>query len=29
VGIDDVPDAFRALADPDAHAKVLVVPGVQ
>jgi 2-desacetyl-2-hydroxyethyl bacteriochlorophyllide A dehydrogenase len=29
VGIDDVPGAFRALADPDAHAKVLVVPGVQ
>ena len=29
VGIDDVPEAFRSLADPDAHAKVLVVPGVQ
>jgi 2-desacetyl-2-hydroxyethyl bacteriochlorophyllide A dehydrogenase len=27
VGLDAVPDAFRALADPDAHAKILVVPG--
>jgi 2-desacetyl-2-hydroxyethyl bacteriochlorophyllide A dehydrogenase len=27
VGIEGVPDAFRSLADPDAHAKVLVVPG--
>ena len=26
VGIDDVPQAFRDLADPDQHAKVAVVP---
>ena len=26
VGLDGVPDAFEALADPDAHAKILVVP---
>jgi threonine dehydrogenase-like Zn-dependent dehydrogenase len=28
VGIDGVPGAFSALGDPDAHAKILVVPGV-
>jgi threonine dehydrogenase-like Zn-dependent dehydrogenase len=27
VGVDDVPQAFADLADPDAHAKILVVPG--
>ena len=27
VAIDDVPQAFAALADPDRHAKILVVPG--
>lgn len=27
VGLDDVPDAFRQLATPDAHAKILVQPG--
>jgi threonine dehydrogenase-like Zn-dependent dehydrogenase len=27
VGIDGVPAAFDALADPEAHAKILVVPG--
>lgn len=27
VGIDGVPDAFAALASPDEHAKVMVVPG--
>lgn len=26
VGLDEVADAFDALADPDAHAKILVVP---
>ena len=26
VGIDDVPAAFETLADPDAHAKILVTP---
>ncbi|MGH9184513.1 MAG: zinc-binding dehydrogenase, partial [Acidimicrobiales bacterium] len=26
VGVDGVPDAFRALADPEVHAKILVVP---
>lgn len=26
VDLDGVPDAFEALADPDAHAKILVVP---
>jgi threonine dehydrogenase-like Zn-dependent dehydrogenase len=26
VGIDGIPDAFLALADPDAHAKILVEP---
>jgi threonine dehydrogenase-like Zn-dependent dehydrogenase len=26
VGIDAIPDAFLALADPDAHAKILVEP---
>jgi threonine dehydrogenase-like Zn-dependent dehydrogenase len=26
VGIDGVPQAFRDLADPDAHAKILVEP---
>lgn len=28
VGIGGVPDAFTALADPDAHAKILVEPGL-
>ena len=28
VGIDGIPDAFRALADPDAHAKILVEPSI-
>jgi threonine dehydrogenase-like Zn-dependent dehydrogenase len=28
VDIDEVPKAFTDLADPDAHAKILVVPGV-
>ncbi len=27
VGIDGVPQAFRDLGDPEAHAKILVVPG--
>jgi threonine dehydrogenase-like Zn-dependent dehydrogenase len=27
VGIDAVPDAFAQLGNPDAHAKILVVPG--
>lgn len=27
VGIDEVPQAFRDLADPERHAKILVVPG--
>jgi threonine dehydrogenase-like Zn-dependent dehydrogenase len=27
VGVDGVPAAFQALADPEAHAKILVVPG--
>ncbi|HPU39296.1 MAG TPA: alcohol dehydrogenase, partial [Microthrixaceae bacterium] len=27
VDLDGVADAFTALGDPDAHAKVLVVPG--
>jgi len=27
VGVDGVPTAFAALADPEAHAKILVVPG--
>ena len=26
VGIDDVPMAFSDLTDPDAHAKILVIP---
>jgi hypothetical protein len=26
VGIEDVPAAFETLADPDAHAKILVTP---
>lgn len=26
VGLDEVPDAFAALADPDQHCKILVVP---
>jgi threonine dehydrogenase-like Zn-dependent dehydrogenase len=26
VGVDDVPQAFQALADPEAHAKILVTP---
>jgi len=26
VTLDEVPEAFRALASPDAHAKILVVP---
>ena len=26
VGLDDVPDAFEALANPDEHCKILVVP---
>ena len=26
VGLDDVPDAFARLADPDEHCKILVVP---
>jgi threonine dehydrogenase-like Zn-dependent dehydrogenase len=29
VGIDDVPQAFSDLGDPEAHAKILVVPGTQ
>jgi threonine dehydrogenase-like Zn-dependent dehydrogenase len=28
VGIDGVPGAFTDLGDPEAHAKILVVPGV-
>lgn len=28
VGIDGVPEAFATLADPDAHAKILVTPGL-
>ncbi len=28
VGIDGIPDAFLALADPDAHAKILVEPSL-
>jgi threonine dehydrogenase-like Zn-dependent dehydrogenase len=28
VGIDEVPQAFADLGDPDAHAKILVVPGL-
>jgi threonine dehydrogenase-like Zn-dependent dehydrogenase len=27
VGVDGVPAAFQSLADPEAHAKILVVPG--
>jgi threonine dehydrogenase-like Zn-dependent dehydrogenase len=27
VGLDEVPDAFDALANPDEHCKILVVPG--
>lgn len=27
VGVDDVPQAFRDLGNPEAHAKILVVPG--
>lgn len=27
VGLEGVPEAFRALADPGRHAKILVVPG--
>jgi threonine dehydrogenase-like Zn-dependent dehydrogenase len=27
VGIDGVPAAFKALADPETHAKILVIPG--
>lgn len=27
VGVDEVPQAFRDLADPERHAKILVVPG--
>jgi threonine dehydrogenase-like Zn-dependent dehydrogenase len=27
VGVDGVPQAFTDLADPEAHAKILVVPG--
>jgi threonine dehydrogenase-like Zn-dependent dehydrogenase len=26
VGLDGVPDAFRALANPDEHCKILVTP---
>jgi threonine dehydrogenase-like Zn-dependent dehydrogenase len=26
VGIDDVPQAFRDLGNPEAHAKILVMP---
>jgi hypothetical protein len=26
VGIDEIPQAFRDLADPEAHAKILVTP---
>ncbi len=29
VGIDGVPQAFSDLGDPEAHAKILVVPGTQ
>jgi threonine dehydrogenase-like Zn-dependent dehydrogenase len=29
IGIDGVPQAFSDLADPDAHAKILVMPGVE
>ena len=28
VGIAGVPDAFRTLANPDAHAKILVEPAL-
>jgi threonine dehydrogenase-like Zn-dependent dehydrogenase len=27
VGLDGVPQAFQDLADPEAHAKILVKPG--
>jgi hypothetical protein len=29
VGIDDVPQAFSDLGDPEVHAKILVVPVTQ
>jgi threonine dehydrogenase-like Zn-dependent dehydrogenase len=29
VGIAGVPQAFRDLANPDAHAKILVEPGIK
>jgi hypothetical protein len=27
VGLDEVPAAFAALADPEEHCKILVIPG--